>query len=172
MLIELKYKYKNIPLFTRLYLSLSVLLTIILNISQSIFDLKLLKYVMFDFDKIIYRFEYWRLFTNYFIIGKFGIGFLIKTLMIYFNLNILEKQAKSKKTYPDFIMMIVYVWLFINMVSLVLQHSFYLSSEFMLTIIFIECQRDPEGLRSIYGLQLKGRYYINKFIYCYNFFPY
>jgi Derlin-2/3 len=157
MLIELKLKYYSIPLITRFYLTVGVILSSIISICQ-LFNYKLLKYFMLDYNKVIEKYEFWRLFSNFFIFGKLGIGFLAKTLMIYLYFSQLERLAKSKKEYASFIMMIFYVCSLLLIIEYFLSTTLYLSSELLTTIIVIECQKNPEEMRLIWGLQMKGTY--------------
>lgn len=156
MLIELKFQYYSIPLITRVYITLGIILSSVITIAQ-LLNYKLLKYFMLDFDKVITKYEFWRLFTNFFIFGKLGVGFLFKTLMIYLNFSRLESLAKSKKEYHNFIMMIFYVCLILLSIEFLISSTYYMSSELLISIMVLECQKDPEGLRLIWGLQLKGK---------------
>jgi hypothetical protein len=61
----------------------------------------------------------------------------------------LEKKLKEAKKYSEFIMLLVYVFTFIHITTIIfiifgIFHSGRLAYQLLFALIYIECKRDPE----------------------------
>jgi hypothetical protein len=60
------------------------------------------------------------------------------------------------KRYAEFVMMIFYISLILLMIAYVIDHTYYLSFELLFSLIYVECKRNPEQLKSIWGIVVKS----------------
>jgi hypothetical protein len=79
-------------------------------------------YFAFSIKLIIYKFQIWRLFTNFLIAPslKLGIGFIFQMISLYKSLSELEINAKSNRKYSSFIMLLI------TLCSMIIILSFFL----------------------------------------------
>ncbi|KAI5383150.1 ER-associated protein degradation protein, variant 2 [Lathyrus oleraceus] len=86
-------------------------------------------YIALFYSEVFYRFQVWRLFTNFFFLGGFSINFGIRLLMILRYGVQLEKGVFDRRT-ADFLWMMIF-----GAFSLLVSEIIYLS--FHLTIIYV-----------------------------------
>ena len=61
------------------------------------------------------------------------------------------------KRYAEFVMMIIYICLILLMIAYFLDHTYYLSFELLFSLIYVECKRNPEQLKSVWGIVVKSK---------------
>jgi Derlin-2/3 len=76
--MELEQFYRSLPKFTRFYMIAIFATTFI----KSYVKLPIIPYLDLDFDLVLTNFHVWRLFTNFFIVGKFSFNFLFFLIMM------------------------------------------------------------------------------------------
>lgn len=144
---------KKIPTFTKYYLG-SVLLTTFL-ISYPV--IKIVEYMILDYDFAIWKFQFWRLITNFLIVGKFSFSFLFFMIMMYQTLASFEKKAFSQQKYSEFAMMLTYIAFFLLLINFILQFKVFLSMELLFSLIYVDSKRDPEKSVSLWGFIMKSK---------------
>ena len=154
MINEIKYNIRSVPKFTRYYIIGIIFTSIWLTIAPFILKTYGLIYIMLDFNKIVYNFQYWRLITNFFIVNRIGISLIFEIFLIYTTFTNLEKQSIKNKKYDSFLMMIVYLSLFC-IISNLLSGNYYLSNEFIMSLVYVDCQSNTDQIRSVWGLHIK-----------------
>ncbi len=156
MLNELKFRVRSIPPFTRYYLfgiiAVSLLLSLDILLKVNIFS-----YLYLNFNKVLYKLQIWRLATNFFINGTFSLGLIFHLMLVNFSLNRLESEAKQKKKYDDFAMMITFLVLSCLVFGYI-SEVYYLSNELLMSIVYIECKLHADEIKSIWGFQIKSEY--------------
>lgn len=145
---------KKLPPFTKYYLGATFLVTFL--ISYPIF--KVINYLVLDYDLAIFSFQFWRLFTNFAIVGKFSMNFLFFMILMYQQLSKVESHAITLTRYGEFVMMILYFVLFILVLNFLVNDSVYLSMELLFAFMYIDSKREPEKLVSLWGFVMKSKY--------------
>ena len=144
---------KKIPPFTRYYLGGVVLISFLLTYPI----IEIIPYILLDYSKAVFSLQIWRLFTNFLVIGKFSFSFLFFLLLMYQQLDVLEKKAISIKKYSEFAMMLFYMISILLLINLVLQYKVYLSMELLFAIIYIDSKRDPDKMVKLWGFTMKSK---------------
>ena len=157
---EIKDFYYSIPPFSRYYLT-----TIFaLSFMTTYMKLGFIFYLILDYDLVFKKFQFWRLFTNIFVIGPFSMNFLMFCLMFYSIVVKSERQAIYIKRYAEFLMMIFYLIISINLLNYLsylifqIKPGFTLTNQFLHGLIYIDSKRDPERFSQIYFITIKNAY--------------
>ena len=76
--MDIQTWFNSVPKFTKCYLISVFFITFT-------FTYKMInpEYLILDFDLSIFKFQLWRLFTNFCFVGKFSFNFLMFILMMY-----------------------------------------------------------------------------------------
>ena len=160
---DFKTFYFKIPPLTRYYLTIVFITAIIATYFKSLHYL--LYYILLDYDLILKSFQIWRLFTNIFFAGGFSSTFLMFIIMIFFHFKSQEQTAIVLKAYAAFIMMIVYLLIFLNIINLIaykglnFQVGFTLSQQLILALVYINSKREPQKMVTLYYFQMKNAFY-------------
>ena len=160
---DFKTVYFKIPPLTRYYLTIVFIIAIIATYFKSLHYL--LYYILLDYDLILKSFQIWRLFTNIFFAGGFSSTFLMFVIMIYFHFKSQEQAAIVLKAYAQFIMMIIYLLIFLNIINLIaykglkFKVGFTLSHQILLALIYINSKREPQKIVTLYFFQMKNAFY-------------
>jgi Derlin-2/3 len=160
---EFKIFYFQLPPITRYYLS-AIFATA--TIATYIKPLQMLIYYIFlDYDLVFRNFQFWRLFTNVFFIGGFSSSFLFFVVMVYLNLKSAEQNAIVLKAYAAFIMMLVYLLVFLNIINLLslkifgFKPGFTLAQQLFLSLIYISSKREPQKIVTLYFFRMKNAFF-------------
>ncbi len=76
--MEFEQFYNSLPKFSRFYMISVFVMTFCISYVR----LPFAHYLVFIGEDIVQKFHLWRLFTNYFIIGKFSFNFLFFMMMM------------------------------------------------------------------------------------------
>ena len=144
---------EKIPTVTKYYLA-SVLVTTFL-ISYPI--IQIIPYLILDFDLAIFSLQFWRLITNFFIVGKFSFSFLFFMIMMYQQLSVFENKALAMKKYSEFAMMLTYIVIFLLLINFILRYKVYMSMELLFALMYVDSKRDPEKPVSLWGFPMKSK---------------
>ena len=161
---EIKEFYYSIPPFSRYYLSAIFALSFMLTYMKSQRLISFISYLFLDFQLVFKKLQIWRLFTNLFIIGPFSMNFLMFCLMFYSIVVKSERQAIYIKRYAEFLMMIFYLIISLNLINYLsyiffdIKPSVTLTGQFLHGLIYIDSKRDPERLSQIYFITVKNAY--------------
>ena len=100
--MEIETVYRNLPSFTKFYLGSFIINTCLISLNlveESAFEL--------DFQKVIFGFQFWRLFTCFSFFREFSIVFVIIIILTYVCIGTVEQYFK--RIMPDFYFMIFFV---------------------------------------------------------------
>ena len=160
---DLKTFYFQMPPITRYYLT-TIFITA--TIGTYIKPLQFIIYYIFlDYDLALKSFQIWRLFTNLLFIGGFSTSFLFFVVMIYMNFKTQEQTSITLRAYATFIMMIIYLLIFINIIDLFaakifgIKVGFTLAIQLMLGFIYINSKREPQKIVTLYFFRMKNCYF-------------
>jgi Derlin-2/3 len=160
---DLKTFYFQMPPITRYYLT-SIFITA--TIATYFKSLQILIYYIFlDYELALKSFQIWRLFTNVFFIGGFSTSFLFFVVMIYMNFKNQEQTAITLRAYATFIMMIVYLLIFLNIINIFSSQifgfkvGFTLAQQLILSFIYINSKREPQKIVTLYFFRMKNCYF-------------
>jgi Derlin-2/3 len=160
---DLKTFYFQMPPITRYYLT-SIFITA--TIATYFKSLQILIYYIFlDYELALKSFQIWRLFTNVFFIGGFSTSFLFFVVMIYMNFKNQEQTAITLRAYATFIMMIVYLLIFLNIINIFsskifgFKVGFTLAQQLILSFIYINSKREPQKIVTLYFFRMKNCYF-------------
>ena len=160
---DLKTFYFQMPPITRYYLT-SIFITA--TIATYFKSLQILIYYIFlDYELVLKSFQIWRLFTNIFFIGWFSTSFLFFVVIIYMNFKNQEQTAITLRAYATFIMMIVYLLIFLNIINIFsskifgFKVGFTLAQQLILSFIYINSKREPQKIVTLYFFRMKNCYF-------------
>ena len=160
---DLKTFYFQMPPITRYYLT-SIFITA--TIATYFKSLQILIYYIFlDYELALKSFQIWRLFTNVFFIGGFSTSFLFFVVMIYMNFKNQEQTVITLRAYATFIMMIVYLLIFLNIINIFsskifgFKVGFTLAQQLILSFIYINSKREPQKIVTLYFFRMKNCYF-------------
>lgn len=157
---EIKDFYYSIPPFSRYYLTTIFVLSFMTTYMNTGF----IFYLILNYDFVFKKFQFWRLFTNILVIGRFSMNFLMFCLMFYSIVVKSERQAIYIKRYAEFLMMIFYLIISINLLNYLSYLIFQilpgitLTNQFLHGLIYIDSKRDPERFSQIYFITIKNAY--------------
>ncbi|OAF70857.1 Degradation in endoplasmic reticulum protein 3 [Intoshia linei] len=142
---ELYEDYRNIPPFTRYYTSSCFIMTLLTH-----FELVTPYQIYLNFPLIIKNFQIWRLFTNIFYFGPFGINFIFNIIFVYRHSRMLEEETFMNET-PNFLLFIVTTFIIITILG-VLSNLIFLSHSLMMVFVYLWSRRKPNVLINMMGL--------------------
>ena len=160
---DFKTFYFKIPPLTRYYLTIVFIVAIITTYFKNLYYI--LYNILLDYDLILKSFQIWRLVTNIFFAGGFSSTFLMFVIMIFFHFKAQEQSAIVLKAYAVFIMMIIYLLIFLNVINLIaykglnFKVGFTLSQQLLLALIYINSKREPQKMVTLYFFQMKNAFY-------------
>jgi len=94
--------YNQIPVVTRVYLTLAVITTLLCALEiVSPFSL------YFNWNAIVYKFELWRIVTNFLFFGLFGIEYVFHMFFLVRYCRLLEENTFHGRT-ADFLFMLIF----------------------------------------------------------------
>ena len=160
---DLRTLYFQIPPITRYYLT-SLFITA--TIATYIKSLAFIIYAIFlDYNLIIKKFHIWRLFTNVLFFGGFSPQFLFFVIMVYFHFKSQERTSIILRSYATFIMMLIYLLIFINIINIIatkmfgFNAGFTLGPQLILSLIYIDSKREPQKIVSLYFFRMQNCYF-------------
>ena len=148
---DFKAWYFTKPLFTRTYLSVCTVVTLLITL-RMVNPMALI----YSFNSTFFRFQLWRPFTAIVFMGKFDFGFIFNIYFAYIAISKVETQVFLRDKYHDFL------WLVIMLFTgcLVLGSLFNLmvfTEVFLMALIYIWCKRMPhEEIRVLFGMVVKS----------------
>ena len=102
IILKSTFWYEQQPFFTKTYTLISLTLSLMLS-----FDLISSFHLFYTFEDTFYHLNFWRPFTGMVFLGKINLLTLLNCLTMFLVLNNLQKDKFFKKTYPDFIWLII-----------------------------------------------------------------
>ena len=159
--MDAKQLYFSLPPLTRYYLTIIFLLAFNLTYMPQFL---IVQHFILDYNKIFHKLQIWRLFTNLLIIGPFSTGFLFFCFFFYSNVRSLEIQAIKLRRYAEFIMMLFYITLSLNLINIITTYYFGFRSNFTLAhqllyaLVYIDSKREPQKNVMIYFFVVKNCY--------------
>lgn len=160
---EFKTFYFNITPITRYYITALFITAIIATYLKSLQIV--IYYIYLDYKLVFYFFQIWRLFTNIFFIGGFSTSFLFFVVMMYMHIQQVEKSAIVTRVYATFIMMIIYLLIFLNIINLIsfkvfgFPPGFTLAQQLLLAFIYVDSKREPQKMLNLYFVPVKNAFY-------------
>lgn len=160
---DFKTFYFNITPITRYYITALFITAIIATYLKSLQIV--IYYIYLDYKLVFYFFQIWRLFTNIFFIGGFSTSFLFFVIMMYMHIQQVEKSAIVTRVYATFIMMIIYLLIFLNIINLIsfkvfgFPPGFTLAQQLLLAFIYVDSKREPQKMLNLYFVPVKNAFY-------------
>ena len=159
--MEAKELYFSQPPLTRYYLTIVLIMSFLITYMKQV---PLPSYLILNYTLIFKQFQIWRLFTNFFIIGQFSMGFLFFCFFFYSNVRTLEIQALKFRRYAEFLMMIFYIIIALNLINIItsyyfgLKENFTLAHQLLYALVYIDSKREPQKNVMIYFITIKNCY--------------
>ena len=160
---DFKTFYFSITPITRYYITILFVTAIIATYLKSLQIV--IYYIYLDYKLVFYFFQIWRLFTNIFFIGGFSTSFLFFVVMMYMHIQQVEKSAIVTRVYATFIMMIIYLLIFLNIINLIsfkvfgFPPGFTLAQQLLLAFIYVDSKREPQKMLNLYFVPVKNAFY-------------
>ena len=160
---DFKTFYFKITPITRYYITILFVTAIIATYLKSLQIV--IYYIYLDYKLVFYFFQIWRLFTNIFFIGGFSTSFLFFVIMMYMHIQQVEKSAIVTRVYATFIMMIIYLLIFLNIINLIsfkvfgFPPGFTLAQQLLLAFIYVDSKREPQKMLNLYFVPVKNAFY-------------
>lgn len=148
--------YKQTPVITRSYLTLSVLTTV-----GCALEVISPYHIYLNPDKVIGQCQYWRLITNFFYFGRLDLDFLFHMFFLARYCKLLEETSFRSRTADFFYMLffggslltaIVLLGGMFQMVSESLARILFLSNSLTFMMVYVWSKRNPHVHMSFLGL--------------------
>lgn len=148
--------YKQMPVITRSYLTLSVLTTV-----GCALEVISPYHIYLNSDKVIGQFQYWRLFTNFFYFGRLDLDFLFHMFFLARYCKLLEETSFRGRTADFFYMLffggslltgLVLLGGMFQLVSESLAKILFLSNSLTFMMVYVWSKRNPHVHMSFLGL--------------------
>ena len=155
--------YFKLPPITRYYLTSLFITAIIATYIKSL--QMVIYYIFLDYDLAFNSFQIWRLFTNVLFIGGFSSSFLFFIIMVYLNFKSAEQNSIMLRSYAQFIMMIIYLLIFLNIINILsnkifgFKVGFTLAQQLFLSYIYIDSKRQPQKIVTLYFFRMKNCFF-------------
>ncbi|CAL9094073.1 unnamed protein product [Musa acuminata var. zebrina] len=147
--------YNSLPPVSKAYGTLCFLTTAAFQLN--LFDLRT---VALLYQPVFTQFQVWRLFTNFFFLGKFSINFGIRLLMIARYGVQLEKGPFDKRT-ADFLWMMLFGAFFLLVLSAIpFFWSPFLGASMVFMLLYLWSREFPTTQINIYGLVTLKAFYL------------
>ena len=158
---DLKAMYQQIPPFSRYYL------TIIFGIACSLrfvpLSGRIIIYLLYNMERVLKGLQIWRLVTCFCFAGSFSPNFLSFLFTCYLTYPKIEALYKEQGRYPEFVMIITYVIMFLNIFYLIT----YLigldlplpnpAQQLVIAVLYIFSKREPERKVMFYFFIIKSK---------------
>ncbi|KAG7021903.1 Derlin-1 [Cucurbita argyrosperma subsp. argyrosperma] len=154
--------YNSLPPISKVYGTLCLLAT-------TAFQLGLLNpnFIVLHFGLVFKRFQVWRLFTNFFFLGKFSINFGIRLLMIARYGVQLENGPFQRRT-ADFLWMMIFGALtllvcedlYYVLSAIPIFYSSFLGISLVFMLLYVWSREFPTAQINIYGLVTLKAFYL------------
>lgn len=149
---ELKGWYLKFPIFSRCFLTAVIFVTVV---SSTVYP-DILYYIYLDLEKLKY-FQIWRIFTNFFFIGKFGPNILWDVIFLYFSITRLQ-SIFSERQLDEQLWLSLFNMVLLSVIGLIFKEVF-LCHSLLFSFLYIWCKRRPFEEISFFGLSLKSGYF-------------
>ncbi|CAA3025807.1 derlin-1 [Olea europaea subsp. europaea] len=147
--------YKSLPPISKAYGTACLLTTIACQIG-----LLQLEHIALLHELVIFRFQVWRLITNFFFLGKFSINFGIRLLMIARYGVQLENGPFQRRT-ADFLWMMIFGALSLLVLSAIpFFRSYFLGVSLVFMLLYVWSREHPNATINIYGLVSLKAFYL------------
>ena len=160
---DLKTFYFKITPISRYYITILFITAIIATYMKPLQIV--IYYIFLDYKLVFNYFQIWRLFTNVLFIGGFSTSFLFFNVMMYMHIQNVEKTAIVTRVYATFVMMIVYLLIFLNIINLIslkifgFEPGFTLAQQLLLAFIYVDSKREPQKMLNLYFIPVKNAFY-------------
>jgi hypothetical protein len=152
---SIKQWFLDVPPITKFFLCSTILSGAVMTFGIfSPYD------VVLDWPGIRFKFQFWKLLTNFFFAGKFSFNFAIHTFVLYENCRRYEEapfNTGAGGSSADFL------WLVLMAMGVMLVAAYYLGMMFLseailYVVMYVWSRRDPDMLVKIFGFKLKALY--------------
>lgn len=148
---DFKGWYFTKPLFTRTYLTLVTLVTLMITL-RVVAPLSL----AYSFRTAFLRLQIWRPLTALLFMGKLDFSFLFSIYFAYIAISKVETQVFSRERYADFLWLVVLLFGGCLVVGSVFEIYFF-TEPFLMGLIYVWCKRMPhEEIRILFGMVVKS----------------
>ena len=144
----------KIPPFTRYYLGAVILTSFLITYPI----ISIVPYMLLEYYDAFFKFQIWRLVTNFFIVGKFSFGFLFFMMLMYQQLNTIEKKTQQLNKYSEFVMLIFYLVAILLLLNLIFINKKFLPMELLFSLIYVDSKRDPDKMVSLWGFVMRSKF--------------
>lgn len=155
--------YYTIPPFIRYYLTAIIVVAFNIKYKKRM-KFKLVDYLSLNYKKVFQQNQYWRLFTNIVVINRLSRHLIFFCLFFYIHFERIELRAIKQRKYAEFLMMIFYLLVFINIANIIYyyyENKSYntLAYQLLSAVVFINCQKNPHKLVRIYRMRVKNYFF-------------
>jgi len=144
--------YKELPIVTRSYLTACLVTTFAIE-----FGFVRILSLYLNFDLIIRHGEFWRLLTNFFYFGQFGIGYFFHmTFLVHYSRSLEELTFRGKAS--DLIFCYLFGAVSLLILNVILWYTNWFSNVLILgpslvfMIVYVWARRNPDVKMSFLGL--------------------
>ena len=122
-------------------------------------------YLILNYDKIFNKNQYWRLFTNIFVLGELSRKTIFFCYFFYIHFKNIEFRAIRLRKYAEYIMMIFYLLINLNIFNLFFVYIIKIKSfntfafQLLSSIIYINSKREPYKKVRIFMIKIDQIYF-------------
>jgi hypothetical protein len=150
---DFKAWYFTKPLFTRTYLTVCTVFTLLISL-RLVGPLMLL----YSFEATFFKLQLWRPFTAIVFMGKFDFGFIFNIYFAYTAISKVETQVFSKERYADFLWLLILLFTGCLLLGSIFNLMVF-TEVFLMSLIYIWCKRMPhEEIRILFGMVVKSKH--------------
>jgi len=143
--------YHNQPFFTRTYLSVCILFTILISL-----NLISSYHLFYTFEATFFKLHIWRPLTAFLFIEKLDAAFVVSLYVLYFSLNRLERQIVTGEKYAEFLWMIFLLLISCIVIGTIMD-VYFLSDMFITAIVYLSARKTPsEYLHIVFNINIES----------------
>ena len=141
----------QMPPVTRYYCGISLLLSFCMTY-QIVSPYALL----LDWEKVIYNFQVWRIFTTFCFLGPFSMSFIFGMMMLYYSVSVIEDYFEQR--HADLATLLVFNAIVAMLFAFLANDYLVMESPFIFSLIYVWSKFVPDRQMSIWGFPVQSLY--------------
>jgi len=144
--------YKGLPVITRYYFTAGALTTVLTSLGMLS-----PMWIILDFDQVFGKFQIWRLITNFFFFGRFGMQFMFQMYILVKYFGHLENGYYSgPRGTAELLFMVVFGSTLLTIISYFYGGLPVLGSSLVFMALYVWSRKDPYQTVMLWSFQLQA----------------
>eukprot|EP00127_Corallochytrium_limacisporum_P002472 Clim_evm29s128 gene=Clim_evmTU29s128 len=137
--------FHQLPPITRTYMTACAAVSFAVQ-----FDFVSFLQLTFNWERIMWKREYWRLITHFLFFGKIGLDFFFHMYFLVRYAQLLETGPQFRNKPADFFYMLLFCATLLTLVAPFV-HSFFFGSALVFCMVYVWSRRNPYALMNFLG---------------------